>query len=101
MILCMIDNPLFFLLLWFDSGLILILLGEYWFTVRKGYNINITLKYAILVFLLSFFGLFVIKRIWSEMFEKYPIFLTHIDYFEEKEMDDEIDINTLETMEIK
>lgn len=86
----LLSNPYGLMLVWFDIGLLLIILGEYWFTIRRGYKINLTGKYILNVFGMSFLGLIVANRIIEELFNDAPEFLTHIEYKEEENMMDTI-----------
>lgn len=78
------SSPFGFMLLWFDIGLLLMLLGEYWFTIRKGHSLNITTKYVLKFFGLCILGPIIINRIVTELFEEYPEFLTPIFYIEKE-----------------
>jgi len=79
----LITNPFGFALIWFDVGLLLMILGEYWFTIRKGHKIEVTSNYVITFFGLSLLGILVLNRIIEELFSDNPEFLTHINYKDE------------------
>lgn len=79
----LLSNPYGLMLVWFDVGLLLTILGEYWFTIRRGYKIDLNGKYILKVFGMSFLGLIVANRIIEELFNDNPEFLTPIEYKEE------------------
>jgi len=74
-----IMSPFGFTLIWFDIGLLLMIFGEYWFTIRKGHKIDVTGKYVLTFFGLSFLGIFILNRIVEELFKDNPEFLTNIN----------------------
>jgi len=76
----LVTNPYGSFLLWFDIGLLLIIFGEYWFTVRKGHKIEITGKYMLTILSTSFLGIAILSVIIKEMLSDKPEFLTKIDY---------------------
>jgi len=78
----LVSNPYGSVLVWFDIGLLLIIFGEYWFTVRKGHKIEVTGSYVSLIFLSSFLGPTMVSVIIKEMMSDKPQFLTSIDYSE-------------------
>lgn len=96
-----ISNPFGLMLVWFDIGLLLMILGEYWFTVRKGHSIDVTGKYLLKVLGLSFLGPIVLNRIIAELFNDRPEFLTPIEYKEETvDIKDSYTIETCEIIEL-
>jgi len=78
----LVSNPYGSVLVWFDIGLLLIIFGEYWFTVRKGHKIEVNGSYVSLIFLSSFLGPTMVSVIIKEMMSDKPQFLTSIDYSE-------------------
>jgi len=86
-VLDLVTNPYGSFLLWFDIGLLLIIFGEYWFTVRKGYKIEITSKYMLTILLSSFLGIAILSVIIKEMFSDKPEFLTPINYIDLEQTD--------------
>ena len=76
----LITNPFGLALLWFDTGLLLMIIGEYWFTIRKGHKIEVDGRYIIIFLLLSLLGILILKIIVEKLFEDKPEFLSPINY---------------------